>query len=214
MKNSLPFHQPNSIDTFSQAEILNIEKQTGRVHRLIRFIKSEIEVIHPRLWFAQLLVALLPVHVGGRLRALALSMAGFDIGQRTVLWGMPIIVGHKNFNHNLHIGQDCWLQVGCYLDLGGQITIDDRAGIGYQAMLMTTTHEIGGPDRRLGPVQSAPIHIGKGVWLGARCIIMPGVTVHDGAIVGAGAVVTKDVPPNTIVAGVPARVIRSLEDPE
>ena len=56
----------------------------------------------------------------------------------------------------------------------------------------------------------APIHIGSDVWFGARVTVVPGITIGDGAIIGAGSVVTKDVPARTVVAGVPARVIREV----
>ncbi len=214
MENTLPLTQP---DSPGQAELTDQIVHTlkpSRLQRILHFVRAESEVFHPRLWFTQLLVALLPLHVGGRLRALALTTAGFKIGPRTIFWEMPTIVGNRNLYKNLQIGQDCWFNIGCYFDLGGRITIDDRVGFGHEVMLLTTTHEIGSPERRVGPDQVAPIHIGNGVWLGARCTILPGVTIHDGAVVGAGSIVTKDVPPNTIVAGVPARVIRRLEDQE
>lgn len=206
--------EPITIDSYNPTSTASEGIKSGMLGRALRYLKSEREVFHFRLWMAQLMTAPLPVHVGSRLRAKALAMAGFKIGSRTVFWGMPRIVGHKNLYQNLEIGQDCWLQIGCYLDLGGRITIDDRAGIGYEVMLMTTTHKIGSPERRVGAVQTAAVHIGKGVWIGARAIIMPGVTIHDGSVVGAGALVTKDVPPNTIVGGVPAKILRTIEDPK
>ncbi|NTU65300.1 MAG: hypothetical protein HGB05_18340 [Chloroflexi bacterium] len=67
-------------------------------------------------------------------------------------------------------------------------------------------------DQRAGATFSAPVTIQDGTWLGARCIVLPGVTVGRGSVVGAGSVVTKDVPPNTLVGGVPAKVIRSIND--
>jgi maltose O-acetyltransferase len=184
----------------------------GIIKRITYYIKTELGVMHLRLWLAQILVAFLPLHVGGRLRALALSMAGFKVGARSRMWGMPRIVGPRNLYENLQIGEDCWFNIGCYMDLGGKITIDDRAAIGHEVMLLTTSHHIGDAYRRVGADIIAPVHIGAGAWLGARCIILPGVTVHPGAVVGAGAVVTKDVPSNTVVAGVPAVVIRHLDE--
>jgi maltose O-acetyltransferase len=185
-------------------------KRRRRLDWISHFVRSEWDVFHPRLYLAKLLVAFFPVHVGSRLRSYALSMAGFDIGARTVFWGMPRIVGSKNLAMNLHVGQDCWINIGCYFDLGDLIMIGDRVGIGQEVMLLTTTHQIGDHHRRVGPKQTAPIHIGNGVWLGARCTILPGVTVNDGAIVGAGALVLTDVPPDTLVAGIPAKHIHSL----
>ena len=66
------------------------------------------------------------------------------------------------------------------------------------------------PDKRAG-MTYAPIHIGKNVWIGANATVLAGVTIGDGAIVAAGAVVTKDVAPNTVVGGVPAKVIKKIE---
>lgn len=186
--------------------------QRSLIKRISYYLQTEMSVIHPRLWLAQLLVALLPPHVGGRLRALALSMAGFKIGARSRMWGMPRIVGQGDLYKNLQIGADCRFNIGCYMDLGNKIIIDDRASFGHEVMLLTTSHEIGEAYSRVGTDITAPVHIGAGAWLGARCIILPGVTVHPGAVVGAGAVVTKDVPPNTVVAGVPAVVIRHLDE--
>jgi acetyltransferase-like isoleucine patch superfamily enzyme len=76
--------------------------------------------------------------------------------------------------------------------------------------MLTGTHDFHDPQNRVGKMEGRPITICDGVWLGARSTILPGVTVGGGAVVGAGAVVTKDVPANTVVAGVPAKVIRCL----
>jgi acetyltransferase-like isoleucine patch superfamily enzyme len=86
------------------------------------------------------------------------------------------------------------------------MTIGDGTLIRHGSTLTTLNHEVG-PGRRANMVP-AQIVIGRKVWFGARVTVVPGVTIGDGAIVGAGAVVTKDVPANTMVAGVPARVIR------
>jgi acetyltransferase-like isoleucine patch superfamily enzyme len=73
----------------------------------------------------------------------------------------------------------------------------------------TPFHELD-PDRRLARPRTSPIDIGENVWLGARVMVMPGVTIGRDAAVGAGSIVTSDVPPRTLVAGVPARVIKEL----
>jgi maltose O-acetyltransferase len=77
---------------------------------------------------------------------------------------------------------------------------------------LTVDHEIGPSENRCGEVLVAPVIIGDGAWLASRVTILPGVTVGNGSIVAAGAVVTHDVPPNTLVAGVPARVVRDLPE--
>ena len=78
--------------------------------------------------------------------------------------------------------------------------------VGPQTIIATLNHDPD-PDKR-GGMFAKPVRIGAKVWLGARVTICPGVTIGEGAIVGAGAVVTKDVPPRTVVAGVPAKVIK------
>ena len=91
----------------------------------------------------------------------------------------------------------------------GGITIGDNVLVGYETIIMTSTWNFQDPDVpiKLQGITTKPVVIGNDVWLGARVIIVPGVTIGDGAVVGAGAVVTKDVPPYTVVAGVPARKI-------
>src|SRR3954447_3884764 len=111
------------------------------------------------------------------------------------------------FGKNLTLGKDVFVNLGCRFQDTGGITIGDGSLIGHGSTLTTLNHGID-PARRADMVPS-PVTIGRKVWLGAGVTIVPGVTIGDGAIVGAGSVVTKDVPANTIVAGVPARLIRA-----
>lgn len=114
-----------------------------------------------------------------------------------------------NFGKHTTIGKNVFINHGCsFLDLGG-ITIEDDVLIGPQVKLVTENHPVDPSNRKSLDLKS--IHIGKNVWLGAGAIILPGVTVGENSIVAAGAVVTKDVPANTIVGGVPARFIKEID---
>jgi acetyltransferase-like isoleucine patch superfamily enzyme len=126
------------------------------------------------------------------------------------MWGMPVLTGGTGLEHRLHVGQDCWFNAGCRLDLSDTITIGDRAALGHEVLIMTSSHELGDQARRAGPLYTRPVSIGAGAWLGARCMILPGVTIGEGAVVAAGALVNRDVPPNTLVGGVPARMLKVL----
>jgi len=182
--------------------------------KLARVARQELGGFHPRLTLARLLQAFVPVYTGGRLRAQILRLAGFHIGKGTTFWGAPTILGGGNIYSRLTIGRNIVFNVGCFFDLADSITIEDGCGVGSEVMLITGAHEIGQRIQRLGRLTPKPIHIGAGTWLGARCLVLPGVTVGDGAVVAAGAVVTRDVPPDVVVAGIPARVIRQLRPDE
>jgi acetyltransferase-like isoleucine patch superfamily enzyme len=114
---------------------------------------------------------------------------------------------YSEFGKNLTLGKDVFINSGCRFQDTGGITIGDGSLIGHGSTLTTLNHGID-PDRRADMIPS-PVTIGRKVWLGAAVTIVPGVTIGDGAIVGAGSVVTKDVPANTIVGGVPAKLIRA-----
>ena len=109
---------------------------------------------------------------------------------------------------NITLGKHVFINSGCQFQDQGGITIDDGALIGPNTVLATLNHGLA-PSRR-HDLFPAPIHIGKNVWLGANVTVLGGVTIGDNAVVAAGAVVTNDIPPNTLAAGVPARVIRAL----
>jgi acetyltransferase-like isoleucine patch superfamily enzyme len=114
---------------------------------------------------------------------------------------------YSEFGKNLTLGKDIFINIGCRFQDTGGITIGDGSLIGHGSTLTTLNHGTD-PDRRANMIPS-PVTIGRKAWLGAGVTIVPGVTIGDGAIVGAGSVVTKDVPANTIVGGVPAKLIRA-----
>jgi maltose O-acetyltransferase len=92
--------------------------------------------------------------------------------------------------------------------------IGDDVMMGPEVLIYTSNHTMeAGIPMRLQPLKSAPVHIGNDVWIGARCIILPGVTIGDGAVLAAGAVVTRAVPANAIVGGIPAKVIKYRAGP-
>ena len=137
---------------------------------------------------------------------------------RTVLseiWGQDIdasttvlVPFSTNFGKHTRIGKNVFVNHGCsFLDLGG-ITIEDDVLIGPQVKLVTENHPVEPTNRKSLDLKA--IHIQKNAWIGAGAIILPGVTVGENAIVAAGAVVTQDVPSNTIVGGVPAKHIKNI----
>ncbi len=115
---------------------------------------------------------------------------------------------HTDCGKNLKIGKRVFVNAGCQFQDQGGIEIGDDVLIGPQTIIATLNHDPD-PEKR-GGMFSKRVKIGSKVWLGARVTICPGVTIGEGAIVGAGAVVTKDVPSRTVIAGVPAKVIKKL----
>ena len=114
-----------------------------------------------------------------------------------------------SYPQNIKLGYNVFINRGVYLTAPAQITIGDNALIGPFCMLNSGSHLYSNPKmiiRNQGH-KIAPITLEDDVWLGAHVCVMPGVTIHKGAVVAANAVVTKDVPPFTVVAGVPAREI-------
>lgn len=92
------------------------------------------------------------------------------------------------------------------------VTIGDYVMIGPNTLITTVNHPLSPAGRRRHLGQARPVAIGRDVWIGGNCTILPGVTIGNNAVIAAGAVVTKDVPDNCVVAGVPARKIRNISD--
>ncbi|MBZ3935208.1 sugar O-acetyltransferase [Methanimicrococcus blatticola] len=116
---------------------------------------------------------------------------------------------YTDFGKNISIGKNVFVNHACtFMDRGG-ITIEDNVLIGPKVNLLTINHPIDPATRRC--TVSKPIKICKNVWLGAAATVLAGITIGENSIVSAGAVVTKDVPANVIVAGCPAKIIKEIE---
>lgn len=109
---------------------------------------------------------------------------------------------------NIHIGKKVFINSGCRFQDQGGIVIGDGALIGHNVVLATLNHGLAPEDRET--TYPAPIVIGRNVWIGANATVLKGVTIGDNAVVAAGAVVTKDVPANAVVGGVPAKILRMV----
>lgn len=180
----------------------------GQIHEMI---KQEVGGIHWRVLLARLLLAPIPDGSGIRLRASVLRLVGFQVGKSTIFLGMPNLTGPSGLQRRLTVGRDCGFNVGCWLELGECITIDDHVALGHEVMVLTTSHATDSPGRRCGRPFSRPVRIEEGAWLGSRSLVLPGVTIGAGAVVAAGALVNRDVPAHTVVGGVPAKPIRRFE---
>jgi maltose O-acetyltransferase len=106
------------------------------------------------------------------------------------------------------IGDGSFINVGCWFEGAGHVGIGRNVFLGPQVMIITSIHEIDEHGQAARMPSSGEVLIGDQCWLGARAMIMPGVTIGEGAIIGAGAVVTKDCEPGAVYVGVPARRLR------
>ena len=140
------------------------------------------------------------------LRTLLLREFLSGIGEGVVI--QPIFM--CDYGYNIRLGRNVFINYHCvFLDCA-RIDVGDDVQIGPAVQLYTAQHSIDPAGRRTGLESASPIHIGKNVWIGGGAIILPGVTIGDNSVIGAGSVVIRDVPPAKVVVGNPARVIRSL----
>ena len=110
------------------------------------------------------------------------------------------------------VGARTWLSPGVtlYSHPDVPIFIGSNCDLGHEICILTGSHVVGKKERRAGPGTAGAVKIGDGCWIGARCTILGGVTIGEGSVVAAGSVVTRDMPPNTLAMGVPAKAKRML----
>lgn len=116
---------------------------------------------------------------------------------------------YTDFGKDIIIGKDVFINSGCHFQDQGGIEIGDGVLIGHNVVLATINHDLNPKENRKN--HYAPIKIGAHVWIGSNATVLAGVSIGEWAVVGAGAVVTKDVPAFTVVGGVPAKVLKTIE---
>ena len=116
---------------------------------------------------------------------------------------------HTEFGKNTKIGKNVFINSCCRFQDNGGIEIGDKTMIGPNVTIVTLNHDIN-PETRINATPK-PVKIGQNVWIGADCTILPGVTIGENSVIGAGSVVTKDVPDNAVVAGNPAKLIKEIK---
>lgn len=184
-------------------------QRTGLLSRVARAAVEEVQPVLSRQALA-LVASALPAASFAITRTSLLRAAGVQIGPRSLIQGPMRLTGKGNPCQLLSIGEFTLVTGGLHVDLGAPVRIGDRVRIGHDVSLLTINHQVGTAELRAGFSFVGEIAIEDGCWLASRCTVLPGVVIGSGSIVAAGAVVSRNVPKNTLVAGVPARVIREL----
>ena len=143
-------------------------------------------------------------HTPEEVRALLSEIMGYTVPD-TLRVFPPF---YTDFGKNIHIGENVFINACCHFQDHGGVTLGDGCQIGHNVVFATLNHGIEPENRRF--TYPAPIVLGRNVWVGSNSTILQGVTIGDNSVVAAGAVVTRDVPADTIVGGVPARVIKHI----
>ncbi|MEB3245234.1 MAG: acyltransferase [Vampirovibrionales bacterium] len=142
----------------------------------------------------------------------AFSGRRFHVGRNVAIASDVYI---HTLNEQIYLDDECQIFVGVHLDAGSGIHIGKRAAIGFRCLFITSEHPVDTDFKKIRPAYpGGPIKLEDDVWLGASVIVLPGVTIGKGSVIGAGSLVTKSIPPNSLALGSPAKVIRSINQDE
>ncbi len=186
--------------------------KSNLLSELWKLVKRDLRLSHWRETFFLGLANHLPrAYTADALRALVLKLAGMKIHYPAHIWA-PLEIRPIGAASQICVGRDTFINSRARFAARhpATITIGERVLIGPDCMFETVNHHLHTDGESPRPAQPASILIEDDVWLGARVTVLPGVTIGRGSVIAAGAVVTGDVPPNTLVGGVPARPIRPL----
>lgn len=143
-------------------------------------------------------------HTPQQVRELLSELFGYEVPQSLRVFP-PF---YTDFGKNIRLGEGVFINACCHFQDHGGVTIGDGCQIGHNVVFATLNHGLSPEDRK--NTYPAPIVLGRNVWVGSNATILQGVTIGDNAVVGAGAVVTRDVAPGAVVAGVPARFVKNI----
>jgi maltose O-acetyltransferase len=181
------------------------------LRKLLRVAREELD-LNPRQVCMGVVSSVLPQHSFRRVRTRLLRALGLRFGPKTAFAGPVKITGTGCIREMLSFGSWCHITGPLHIDIMAPVRIGTGVYFGYEVMLLTADHEVAEPTQRCGRLVTGAIEIEDGAWIGSRAVILPGVRIGKGAVVAAGAIVTKDVEANTMVGGVPATVLRALDE--
>jgi maltose O-acetyltransferase len=176
----------------------------GRLRLVVRSLQADLRAAPFRMWVNS---------IGGHpalprvARWLVYRIGGLDVRTANVYPGCTFVA------RNTTIGADTFVNRGCLFEGAGPLRIGADCQIAMEAMFLTSTHPWEEDGRFARRPRNVPTTVGDRCWIGARALVLPGVTVGDGCVIAAGAVVTSDCEPHSLYAGVPARRIRTLTTP-
>lgn len=182
--------------------------------KLLQIAGEEVSELHAVTRLAQGLANGFPQFLFNQVRTAILRAGNFRIGKGSLVMGEIFVTGEGDWPSLFSVGENTFITGPLRVNLGGAVRIGNNINIGHNVMLLSVDHQIGPPWRRAGWSEHAEVVVEDGAWIGSGVLILPGVVVGRGAVIAAGAVVAADVPPHTLVGGVPAKILRSLgEEP-
>lgn len=129
------------------------------------------------------------------------------IGENVIIWTPFNCI----YGENIYLGNDVFFNLNCMIIDNNRVEIGDHVMVGPGVQIYTAAHPLDAESRNQGWEVTKPVRIGYSVWIGGSAILLPGVTIGDRSVIGAGALVTRDVPESVVVAGNPARIIRQIK---
>lgn len=186
-----------------------------RHYGILGLLTLSLHWLHTRLRFPKARLVRFPIHIRGR-NSMQLG-ARLTTGRQVRLDAFPIeqnrtvlVIGNDvQLNDSVHIGAAELVEIGDHTLVGSRVFITDHNHGRFDGNSVMDGPNTPPVQR---PLQAKPVRIGRNVWLGEQVCILPGITIGDGAVIGAGSIVTRDVPPRCVAAGNPAKVIRQWDD--
>lgn len=188
-------------------------ENSARSPRFLKLAGPEADEVGYVCHLVQGAAQLLPQFRFNRLRTALWKFAKVPVGEGSLIMGDLYLSGAGDWASLFSVGEQTYITGPMRVNLGGALRIGNAVNIGHDCLFLTVDHQVGPPWRRAGFSQYGSIVVEDGAWIASRVTVLPGVTVGAGSIVAAGSVVAAHVPPHTMVAGVPAKVLRKLDAP-